>query len=48
MAFRKIVLCVVLLSFVYGCETAKGFQKDVVNGWDKAKHVDEWFKENMW
>ena len=34
--------------FVSGCETAKGFKKDVENTWNNAKNIDEDFKENWW
>lgn len=41
-----VMMCVFL--FVSGCETAKGFKKDVENTWENAKDLDEKFKENWW
>ena len=42
-----------LLLSVNGCETAKGFKKDVQNTWqnvtDQSENgFDAWFKEHLW
>ncbi len=31
-----------------GCETTKGFAKDVKSAWSGAQEIDGWFKENLW
>ncbi len=31
-----------------GCETAKGFQKDVKTTWGTLSKADDWIRENMW
>lgn len=56
MQIHKTLLLICVLSFVcVGCETAKGFKKDVNNfvegtyskdGW--AKKTDDWMREHMW
>jgi predicted small secreted protein len=33
---------------LYGCETAKGFGKDVHNTWENISRTDKWFQKNAW
>jgi len=42
------VIVVGLFLVSAGCETAKGFQKDVSGLWGNAKKLDDWWKENLW
>lgn len=48
---RKCIFAIAIL-FIFvcltGCETFKGFKKDVSNVYDKAKEGDDWFQENYW
>lgn len=39
---------IVLMGFVSGCETTKGFKEDVQNTWHNAQGLDAWIKENLW
>lgn len=51
----RICLSAYLVLFLQGCETAKGFSRDVKTAWqtvskadDWVKHADQWMQENLW
>ncbi|HOW35358.1 MAG TPA: hypothetical protein PL155_02955 [Candidatus Omnitrophota bacterium] len=49
MSLKWLCVCLVsLMLFVSGCETAKGFGRDVTNTWHGAQNLDEWVKEHLW
>lgn len=50
-----IILCLIMILSIQGCETAKGMHKDVNNTWEGMKSkkgwihkTDGWIKKNMW
>ena len=50
-----VVFVVVIFLGLQGCETAKGFKKDIDNTFgffsgkkSKIEKVDDWIQENMW
>ena len=55
MVKKFIPLIMILMLAGAGCETAKGFGRDVKNtaenipkAWQSLKQADDWMQENMW
>ncbi len=44
----SVFLVILMLCALGGCETAKGFKKDMSNTWENLKGADDWVKENLW